>query len=347
MNHKMGSQRNRMFIDKAKLLVFGLLLVFMACKSEKDKAATYHDAALDALTAAIKKDDKNPKLYFDRAKKFYEKEMYDLSIVDLKKAITLDSVNVDYYHLLSDVYLDHYNSKEAFNTLLKVLDLYPERVPSLLKMAELKHILEDYDGSLLTVNEVIRIDGQNAEGYFMLGINFKVLGDTTRAINAFQTAVELNSGLTDAWIMLGELYEAKKDPKALKYYESGILSDPSSMQALHAKAYYLQNNGDISKALGIYKQIILTDKSYEDAYLNAGLLYLELDSLDRAFEQFNILTGVAPTNYMGFYMRGVVQEKNGNSNEAKKDYESAYNLNKEDKKVFDALEKIKNQSFNN
>lgn len=347
MNHKMGSQRNRMITDKAKLLVFGLLLVFMACKSEKDKVATYHDAALDALTAAIKKDDKNPKLYFDRAKKFYEKEMYDLSIVDLKKAITLDSVNVDYYHLLSDVYLDHYNSKEAFNTLLKVLDLYPERVPSLLKMAELKHILEDYDGSLLTVNEVIRIDGQNAEGYFMLGINFKVLGDTTRAINAFQTAVELNSGLTDAWIMLGELYEAKKDPKALKYYESGILSDPSSMQALHAKAYYLQNNGDISKALGIYKQIILTDKSYEDAYLNAGLLYLELDSLDRAFEQFNILTGVAPTNYMGFYMRGVVQEKNGNSNEAKKDYESAYNLNKEDKKVFDALEKIKNQSFNN
>ena len=67
------------------------------------------------------------------------------------------------------------------------------------------------------------------------------------------------------------------------------------------------------------------------------------DSTDKAFEQFNILAGVNPTNYMGFYMRGVANEKKGNKQAALKDYQSAYNLNSQDKKVQDALFALKNQ----
>ncbi|MBK8888347.1 MAG: hypothetical protein IPN46_18155 [Saprospiraceae bacterium] len=46
---------------------------------------------------------------------------------------------------------------------------------------------------------------------------------------------------------------------------------------------------------------------------------------------------------MGFYMRGVANEKKGNKQAALKDYQSAYNLNSQDKKVQDALFALKNQ----
>ena len=301
------------------------------------------DLEIDLITADINKKPKDDKLYFARAKKYYDKKAYDNAISDLNKALTIDSLNPEYYHLLSDAYLDYFNSKEAVNTMLKVLALYPERVASLLKLAELKYILEDYDSSIFTVNEVIRLDPQNAEAFFMLGLNFRAMNDKPRAINSFQTAVEMNSVLTDAWMILGEMYEEKNDPNALKYFESAVLSNPSSMQALHSKAFYLQNHNRISEAQNIYRQIIITDKMYTDAYLNSGLLYLEVDSLNRALEQFNILTGVSPTNYMGFYMRGIVYEKLGKKTEALKDYESANKLNKDDKKVQIALESLKNQ----
>ena len=339
----------RMIIKPYKLtytfnLALVLLVFITACKSDVSKGLdSFGDKEIDAITNQINTDPKNAGLYFQRAQKFYEKSAYDNAILDLKKAMSIDSLNPDFYHLLSDAYLDYYNSKEALNTMMKVLTIYPERVPSLLKLAELKYILEDYDGSILTLNEVVRLDAQNAEGYFMLGMNFRSLGDKIRAMNAYQTAVEMDSGLTDAWIILGEMYEEKKDPKALKYYESAILSNPKSMQALHAKAFYLQNHGDIPGAQKLYREIITTDKSYGDAYLNSGLLYLETDSIVRAYEQFDLLTGVVPTNYMGYYMRGVVNEKLGKNAEALKDYESAYNLNKEDKRVQDALEGLKNQ----
>lgn len=331
---------------RLKFIVFILFIIAGCGQENKTSEKNSVDAEIDGITEAINKDPENASLFFKRAKIYYDKGSYDNTILDLRKAMSIDSLNPDYYHLLSDAYLDYYNSKEALQTMAKVLALYPERVPSLLKMAELKYILEDYDGSIMTVNEIVRIDPQNAEGYFMLGMNFRALNDKERAINAYQTAVEMKSDLTDAWIILGELYEEKNDPKALKYYESAILSNPNSMQAVHAKAFYLQNHGKIPEAQKLYRQIITTDKSYSDAYLNSGLLYLETDSIDRAYEQFDLLTGIAPTNYMGFYMRGIVNEKKGKYKESLSDYESAYNLNKQDIKVQQAIESIKKKVNN-
>lgn len=316
----------------------------MGCKSDKTTSeVSSGDPEIDMISSEIEKNPTDSKLYFSRGQKYYDKASYENAIIDIKKAISIDSLNPDFYHLLSDSYLDYYNSKEAVNAMMQVLAIYPERVPSLLKLAELKFILQDYDSSILTINEVVRIDPQNAEGYFMLGMNFRALGEKERALNSFQTAVEMDSGLTDAWMILGEMYEEKKDPKAIKFYESAVLSNPKSMQALHAKAFYLQNNGDLPQAQEIYRNIIVTDKNYAEAYLNSGLLYMDSDSISRAYEQFDLMTSVAPTNYLGFYYRGIVNEKRGNKDAAKKDYESAYNLNNQDKRVQEALHSLKNQ----
>ncbi len=336
-------------IIKIKSVVFYTLLLlsafhFTACKTDTaaPSEVTSGDPQIDQLTAAINKTPNDADLYYQRAQLYYNKNIYDRSIADLKYALKIDSLNPNYYHLLSDAYLDYGYTKEALDALQDVMYLYPERIPTLLKYAELKYIFEDYDGSILTLNEIVRLDAQNADAYFMLGMNFLALKDTARATNSFQTAVEMDSGLTDAWIFLGEIYEKKNDPRALKYYDSAILSDPESMQARHAKAFYLQNHGDIPGALKIYREIIEKDREYTDAILNSGLLYIELDSLDKAYEQFNVMAGIAPTNYLGFYYRGIVNEKKGNKDAALKDYESAYNLNRDDKKVEEALLSLKN-----
>lgn len=322
---------------------FALLtfLSFIGCSQEsKPQAPAESDPEISALSEDILRNPEDASLYYTRAQKYYEKDRMQEAIFDMEKAMSIDSLNPNFYHLLSDVYLDYYNSSGALKMMNRVLALYPERVPSLLKMSELKYILEDYDGSILTVNEIVRIDPQNAEAYFMLGRNFMALQDTPRAIQALQTAVEMNSKLTDAWIYLGELYEAKKDPTALTYFESAVLSDPASNQAMHAKAYYLQGHGKVQEAIALYKQIIVRDKAYTDAYLNTGLLYMDMDSMSKAMDQFSLMTANAPTNYLGYYYRGIVYEKIGKKEAALKDYESAYRLNGQDPKVQKAMQAL-------
>ena len=124
---------------------------------------------------------------------------------------------------------------------------------------------------------------------------------TSRALNAFQRAVELDTKMTDAWITLGEIYESKNDQLqwsilTASCWWSGIIASPCMLRRIIYKIIikYLE-------ALAIYKDIILKDRNYTDTYLNSGVLYMEMDSLQRRDkESFDLMAKVAPTNYMGF-----------------------------------------------
>lgn len=323
-------------------IVLSVFIIFSGCKENtlpaNDGSAGFPE--IETLSKEIVKDPSNPDLYLQRAKFFYEKNAYDNAVRDMEKAISLDSLNPVYYHFLADCYLDGGDGQKALKTMFNVLKIHPERVATLLKTAEIQYILEQYDESILTINEAVRVDPQNAECYFMLGVNFRALQDIPRAINSFQTAVEMDSKLTDGWLMLGDILEKQNDKKAKKYYESAVLSDPDSPQAKHALAFYLQNHNEISGALDLYRQIILTHKDYMDAYLNSGILYMEIDSLDKAYEQFNLMTGLAPQNAKGFYFRGLVQQKKGNVKEALQDVQTAANLDSNDPEIKKALEEL-------
>jgi tetratricopeptide (TPR) repeat protein len=330
-----------------KLFYFLFLMssLFAGCKEAGPAPDTGSQGfkEIENLSKEIANNPDNPELYLQRARFFYSKNVFDSAIRDMEKAISIDSLNPVYYHFLSDCFLDKGDGQKALKTMFRVLNLYPERVPSLLKTAEIQYILEKYDESILTINEAVKVDPQNAECYFMLGVNFRELNDLPRAINSFQTAVEMDSKLTDAWLMLGEIMENKKDKKALKYYESAVLSNPEMPEAKHALAYYLQNHDNIPKALELYREIIITHKDYVDAYVNSGVLYQELDSLDRAYEQFNIVTGIAPQNARGFYLRGLVQKKRGKKQEALKDLQTAANLDSNDPNIQKALQSLQKE----
>jgi tetratricopeptide (TPR) repeat protein len=330
---------------KKYLFILSVLIFIMAsCKPESDTAQLIQsgsgDPAIDGISSLIQKDQNNANLYFDRAKLYYERQAYDQSINDLEIATKLDSTNPVFYHVLADVYLDYYRSRNALRTMQKVNKLFPERIPSMLKLSEVQLILKQYEESVRTVNQIIKIDPQNAEAYFMLGMNFRELKDTKRAINSFQTATEMDPDLIDAWIILGNLFEEANNPIAIQYFDNAIRVAPENIQALHSKAFYLQNSNKLVDAISIYKQINRLKPQYADAYLNTGILYLELDSINQAYEHFNILVNIEPGNHLAHYYRGISNLYLSKSEAAKSDFESCLNLNPDFLKAQEALDQL-------
>jgi len=296
---------------------------------EKKTVKPTGDALIDQLTQQIQEAPENVDLLYERASVYYDKEEYEASIQDLEKAMSIDSLQPKVYHLLADNYLDYYRSREALNTMEEVVRLFPERIPSLLKLSELQMILNQNENSIFTVNEILRLSPQNNEAFFMLGMNFRAMGDIDRAINSFQTAVENDPEMVDAWLILGELHEKKGSKDAIIFYNNALNVAPDRPEVLHAKAYYLQNHGDVPGALELYREINLKTPNYTDAYLNAGIIYMELDSLDKAFEQMNLLAGVAPQNPFAYYYRGLIHNAYGNYEAAAIDLQNSINLNPE------------------
>ncbi|MDG1716012.1 MAG: hypothetical protein P8H42_00125, partial [Saprospiraceae bacterium] len=83
---------------------------------------------------------------------------------------------------------------------------------------------------------------------------------------------------------------------------------------------------DVLGAQKLYRKIHILDKNYLKANLNSGLLYIEQDSLEKAYEQFNIITQNNPGNHVGYYYRGVVHELQGNLENALRDDQNSMNI---------------------
>lgn len=320
-------------IQYSLLLIFCTFLLIQ-CKEDKKPQAQDSASinitgidAIDLLSAEISKTPMDASLYYERAKAYMDNNGNEYAVKDAERAVELDSLNPNYYHLLSDAYMDFRQSKLSLITMMKVGTMYPERTATQLKLAETQYILLQYDYAVSTLNKILKYDPLNAEAYFMLGMVFNEHEeDKKKAKNAFLTAVENDPDLVDAWLLLGQNAMAENDPLAKRYYQNALNAEPENVRALHSLAFYLQNHGDVAGAQDLYKKIHVLDKNYLQANLNSGILYIEQDSLDKAFEQFNIITQNNPANHVGYYYRGVVHELKGNLEKALADYQNSMNI---------------------
>jgi len=330
-----------MFATTRTFFAITLLFCVLNCSSnEKNNPLNDfpdEEPALIQLSQAIEDTPEDASLYAERGYLYYEREGYDEAISDLNQALKIDSTNLEYLHLLADVYLDYYKSRLALETMEKAVTLHPESTLSKLKLSEFQLILKKHDGALQTLNNLLATDPVNAEAFFMIGQVYKDQEKYKSAIPYFQEAVENDPDLIDGWINLGQLYHALGNEKALQYFNTAIRIAPDNIQAYHSKANFLSDKERLPEALQVYNTINRIDPQYEEAFFNAGLLYLDLDSLEQAFDRFTITTSIDPVHVKAYYYRGVSAELNGQLDVAKENYEQALKLNPDYGKAQEAL----------
>ncbi|MEZ4984053.1 MAG: tetratricopeptide repeat protein [Saprospiraceae bacterium] len=241
-------------------------------------------------------------------------------------AMQLDSTNLDYHHLLADIYLDYFRSRLALQTMERAVAIAPDNVPSLLKLSEIQLFLKMNQASLTSIDKVLRLDPQNALAFFFMGKNFEEMGDINRAINAFQESSELDPKMIDTWIKLGQLHASINGSLAGAFFDNAISLDSSSTVALNAKAEYLWDQDKPEEALSLYKTAILKDPMDEKSYYNAGLVFMELDSIDKAYHHFDMAVENAPLYIGAYFYRGYAAEMLGKNEQAKSDYQHVLRL---------------------
>lgn len=318
------------------------LLILISCNSSVNNDSS-EVTELQQLNEKISSSPEDASLYFDRGSYFFEKESFKNAIKDLKKAVKLDSLNRQHYMLLSDAYLFDYQSKEAVQTLEKFIGLMPGDTEALLKLTKLQYTLKQYDLAILTVNEVFKTDLQNAEALFLLGAILRAKGNNEAAKNALRSAVEIDPEIIDAWVILGDLQAETGDSDAYIYFDNALAIDSNNISALHSKAYYLQNNGQIPNALVLYQKIHAIDSTYAEAYLNAGILHLKLEQHQKAFEEFDHLTNIYPDLSLAFYYRAISYELMGQNEEALADYKKCLSLDPSFVKAEEAIRAMESE----
>ncbi len=284
------------------------------------------DAEIDQVSQQIAGDPENGDLYALRAEVYYEKNSYDQAIADMTVALSLDSVNLEYHHLLTDIYLDYFRSRLALQTMERAVAIAPDDIFSLLKLSEIQLFLKMNQASLSTIDKVLRIDPQNALAYFFTGKNFEEMGDTNRAINAYQESSEIDPEMIDTWIKLGQLHASIDGSLAEAFFDNAIEVDAGNTIALQAKAEYMWDQNQPQEALKLYREAVQRNPMDEKSAYNTGLVYLELDSVSQAYQHFSMAIENAPLYAAAYYYRGYAAESMGDAEQARADYEHTLRL---------------------
>lgn len=320
--------------------------LFIACKNDSSpapKGPVNQDPELATLNALLAKSPKNDSLLYRRAGVFYKLEGYDEALADLQKALAVDSTHPAYYNLMADVLLDYArpnDSKHAIEVLEKAAAKFPDNLHTLLKLSEFYLIVRQHSQALATIDKVLRRDPQNPEGYFMTGRVALDMGDTTRAIKALQKAAQLDASNIDAWMFLGKIMSNKNDPIAIQYFDNALRLDSTDLEAREFKGIFYKRRGEFDKAFAIYRDIIAHNPDYANAYFDMGVIYLEQDSLQKAYDNFNIAIQVDQLLVKAYYYRGMTSEMQGNTAAARQDYQQASQMSPDWTDPKEALERL-------
>lgn len=322
-----------------------VLMTFLlfSCK-EKVQDTTKDDPIfkqpqLKAISEKIANNPAQASLYYQRGMLLHKLQKDTLALDDFNKAVKLDSTKAEYFSAIGDLMFEHKDLQGSVRWLAKAIQLNPNDPKAHLKLAKMQIFLKEYKNAFAEINTVLRNDAMNAEGYFLKGIIYKNLLDTTRAISSFLTALQVMPDYKDPIMQLGLLYSYKKNPVALKYFDNAYKLDPKDVSPIYAKGMYYQTQAQYEAAKAFYRACILKDMTYADAYFSTGWILMQQDSLEKAKRQYDLATKQDPTNAAAYYNRGLCSELMGNKQDALADYKQALTFNENYKEAKEAIKR--------
>jgi tetratricopeptide (TPR) repeat protein len=304
-----------------------IFLLLVAC-NQKEKEVKSNDfrSSISLLSEKILENPSDTSLLQSRANLFLSNGNLEGALLDMEFLYQLDSNNYQYLSNLSHVYyqLGEKGNLDFFRKALLILDreiVTLKNIPKDLSLRyKLYHMTSSYKKSLSDINNVLKIDKYIAEAYYYKGLNFFKLGDTTRAISQFQTTVEQDPDFVDAYILLGIIYQLKKDNISELYFNNALLVDSTSTTTLYSKGKYFQDNLRLEEAKSCYLAVLRFDPKYIDAYYNLGYISLYQKKYLDGANYFSEVIYFNPSFATAFFSRGLCFKALGEFKKANLDF---------------------------
>lgn len=329
------------------VFAFFLSSFLISCKeNKKDKTKTSETISANPkialLDAKIKAEPSNSHYYFERAKAYLNIKNVGNAAEDIQKALDIDSTKAPYFIVAADIHLLTNNSGKCKVALEKCLQLDKNNLEALSKMAELYLLVGQNKTSLDYAAKAMQIDKNQQKILFLIGMNQKEIGDTGKAIYAFQRAIEINENYFDAYIQLGILYGGKKSPLCLEYYKTASKINPKSAEPYYNSGVYFQQKKKNLEALNNYSKAIELNPKFKNTFYNVGVIHLfETNDLNLALKNFEKVIELDPNFEQAYYMKGLTYEKQNKYNAAEAAYTQALQIKPDYEDAFESLKRLK------
>jgi TolB-like protein/Flp pilus assembly protein TadD len=151
---------------------------------------------------------------------------YEKSVAQLNDAISISPTSADAYIELGEVLLVQNNIEEAKVELLRAVDLKRNYWKAHEALANFYYMTEDYEKSVKAYQVVTLLTPDSAVGFAGLGSAYWMIGDTKRALSAYESSLQLKPS-RQAFTNLGtSYYYAGKFEKSTEMQNQALLLAP-------------------------------------------------------------------------------------------------------------------------
>ncbi len=161
-------------------------------------------------------------------------------------------LNPEEFLILSRLYSENNNNREAVNTLVSGLDLYPKNKDILFTIITLYADNGVYDAVVPIIDDAIELDPENIELNYLAGYANEVAGNKKIAETFYKKVIALDQNNYNANFELGLLYlkdflnnsQSEVKDLAQVYLLKANEINPSAINALEALAILFKKTGD-------------------------------------------------------------------------------------------------------
>ncbi|MHA1198052.1 MAG: tetratricopeptide repeat protein, partial [Candidatus Heimdallarchaeaceae archaeon] len=232
------------------------------------------DEALSFLERMIEKYQDN-NLVFKKSKVLYLQGQFNEAIEELTSIIAEDTDHWETYELLGEIYRIQNQPDVSENYYFKATSLNPRAIQSWLGRGKLALQRGEYQVAVLSFETFLRIKREDTSVWQLLAQSYKEMENYLSAIDAYNSAIEIEPVNQELYEELGDLYEhmGRADIAKEKYLQALQVEEKTREvnRSLYNKLSRLfLKDGDIQKTFNMCNELLTLVKDDDEALFLSG-----------------------------------------------------------------------------
>ncbi len=212
-------------------------------------------------------------IYYALAKNYFYINKLSLALQNIKNSISLDSTNISYYTLLSDIYTTAHQPDSAEVVLEKIISIDSSNVQSYYKLARLYEKQKPLQ-AVEIYNKLTNLIGSDWNVLLRVAELYDNLGEYKKAASAIKELIKIDPSNSAIQELLVNVYEKEKNyDEAINVIDDILELTPDDLTARERKARLFIQQDKWQKAADEYKYILNQPKIPLDVKVRIGASY--------------------------------------------------------------------------
>ena len=219
--------------------------------------------------------EKKPGAYYALAKNYLYLNKLSLALQNAKKAVELDSTQIDSYNILSDIYTSGNQFDSAAVVLNKIIQIDSTDLNAYYRLARIYEKNKPMK-AISIYNKITAVIGPDWNVLMHVAEIYSTLGNYTDAANTIKQILTIDPNNFALQKLLAEYYQrAEKYDEALTVINEVLVSNPDDLDALNRKAQIYLAKNDWESAAKEYDYILNKPNVPVDLKIKIGASYFE------------------------------------------------------------------------